>query len=233
MILGRRGPAHAAYTLSELLGLTDDPSIEVVADSDDWLADRATGAGPDSEPGSLSGLKVDLLRELGDARTDRRRGKRIVLRFGVSPVEFMGDTTVRAVRLERSLLNLHERGSTVTSSSGHGETLECGLVLRSIGFRSKPIPGLPFDPARSCVPTIHGRVIDPVTADPRTGAYATGWVKRGPSGYLGTNKHDARETVESLVADFNAMKLASPDRDQQGLELLVRQRQPRLVTYPN
>ena len=182
-----------------------------------------------AKPSSLSRLKVDLLRELGPVRANRRRGKRIVLRFGVSPVEFIGDTTVRAVRLEHNVLNLDPRGNTVTSSSGHFETLECGLVLRSIGFRSEPLPGLPFDPARSRVPTIHGRVIDPVTAGPLTGAYATGWVKRGPSGYLGTNKYDARETVESLVADFDAKKLATPATSQQGLESLVRQRQPPLV----
>ena len=140
VILGRRGPAHAAYTLSELLSLTRRPGCRGRRGSRRVVAGRScSGQGWTPKPSSLSRLKVDLLRELGPVRASRRRGKRIVLRFGVSPVEFMGDTTVRAVRLERNALNPHERGSTVTSSSGHCETLECGLVLRSIGFRSKPI----------------------------------------------------------------------------------------------
>jgi ferredoxin--NADP+ reductase len=106
------------------------------------------------------------------------------------------------------------------------------MVFRSVGYRGLPIPGLPFDERNGTVPNTAGRVTDPATGQPLPGLYVAGWIKRGPSGVIGTNKPDAAETAEALIADATAGRLPSPqDPAPEAIEALVRNRQPEVVTW--
>ena len=115
------------------------------------------------------------------------------------------------------------------TGTGEVRSLEAGLVLTSIGYRGEPIRDLPFDDAAAVVPNESGRVIDPASGDPVRGAYVAGWIKRGPTGFIGTNKSCASQTVHELVADYNAGRLADPTSRPAALDRLVRQRQPDVV----
>ena len=120
-----------------------------------------------------------------------------------------------------------ENGQLVATATDRTETIETGLVLRAIGYRGEPIAGLPFDERRGTVPSEHGRVID--AAEPVPGVYVSGWIKRGPRGVIGSNRVDAEETVEAVIADFIAGKLTTPTGDRAALRALLAQRQPDLV----
>ena len=176
VVVGRRGPEHAAFTLPELVGLTATPGVAVRVVADE-LADAP--AGP----------KVDLLRGLRSA--ERASGRRITLRFGLTPQRVLGAGRVEGLAVAR------------TGGRG-GEDVEAGLVVTSIGSRGEPVPGLPFDPARGVVPNEDGRVVDPATGAPVPGTYVAGWAKRGPTGFIGTNKSCSQDTVAALVDDHNA-----------------------------
>lgn len=191
VVVGRRGPEHAAFTTGELLRLQHVPGLALAA----LEADLPDGAGSPGDP--VTRFKVDLLRSFAAAAdaapaTDRR----VVLRFGLTPVEIAGDETVRSLRLQGPVGE---------------EELSTGLVLSAIGYRADPVPGLPFDPESGTVPHSGGRV----TGAP--GLYVAGWLKRGPSGGIGTNKWCARETVAALVADHDAGRLPVPAGGQVAL----------------
>ena len=115
--------------------------------------------------------------------------------------------------------------------TGERETLETGLVLRSIGYRGTPLADLPFDERRGVIPNKEGRVVDPQTGEPLTGVYTAGWIKRGPSGVIGTNKQCSAQTVERLIDDFVTGRLATPAEDREKLATLVAERRPGFVDY--
>ncbi|KAF0966234.1 FAD-dependent oxidoreductase [Rhodococcus sp. T7] len=197
VVLGRRGPEHAACTTPELLALGSLPGIDV-------LVDGPVTAGPDAP------AKLRILAEY--ARREATPGnKRIVLRFGTSPREVLG-----AGRAE-SLLVAH--GDTV-------DRIECGLILRAVGYRGLPIDGLPFDEAAGTVANAGGRVALPDTGETVRGHYVAGWIKRGATGVIGTNRYCAAETVEALLADHRAGLLAAPTAAAADLAALVRERRP-------
>jgi ferredoxin/flavodoxin---NADP+ reductase len=164
---------------------------------------------------------VDLLREFA-ARPSKGAPRRIDLRFLVSPVAILGDERVEAIEIVRNEL-VPEDGRLVARPTGRRETLECGLVLRSVGYQGVELPGLPFDTGSSIVPNDAGRV----RGVART--YCAGWIKRGPSGVIGTNKKDAVETVDALLADARAGLLSAPQDGD--LETLLRERDVQFVEY--
>ncbi|ORM38245.1 hypothetical protein [Williamsia sp. 1135] len=135
------------------------------------------------------------------------------------------------VRVVRNVLTEDSDGSLRAEASDQNETIEGGLVLRSIGYRGTAITGVPFDEARGTIPNASGRVVEPETGNPVTGVYATGWIKRGPSGVIGTNKKCAADTVEALLADFEKAQLVTPVLDQAAFVSLVRERQPDVVDF--
>jgi len=192
VVLGRRGPAQAAYTLPELIGLAGLAARGLV----DVEVDLRGAPLPEGEAGRiLSGL-------MGRTPTPGRR--RVVLRFLSAPVRVVGDT--RVTGLEVTGTRLVERGGAlVAEPTGETETIEAGLVLRSVGYRALPVPGLPFDDATHTVPHEEGRV--------RPGVYVAGWLKRGPSGFIGTNKSCAQETVERLLDDLDTGRCPVPTRE--------------------
>lgn len=210
VIAARRGPAHSAFTLPELIGLT--AASDVVLDRDDHkrvLEDLATV----SEP--LTKAKLEILSALGDGSTPASH-PRIRLAYQLTPRRVLG----------------HDRASGVeftVSRTDEVRRLDAGLVLTSIGYRGKRIRDLPFDEAAAVVPNDGGRVVDPGTGQPVPGAYVAGWIKRGPTGFIGTNKSCSWQTVQGLVADFNAGKLTDPVDKPAALAQLVTTRQPDVI----
>ncbi|MEU7114698.1 FAD-dependent oxidoreductase [Streptomyces sp. NPDC046182] len=207
VLLGRRGPEDAAYTASELLALTHLPGVRLVVDDHDPRTGAAIdGAGPRE--------KAALLRELAREAVDWTRPpsptgeRRIVLRFHSAPVAVAGDGAVRAMR--------------VTEGPGERE-IPAEMVLRAVGYRGVPVPGLPFDEAAGTVPHDRGRVAG------MPGTYVVGWIKRGPSGGIGANRTCAAETVGTLLADAVAGALPAPSRSPQAFRRLARGRGAEVV----
>ncbi|BBX09282.1 FAD-dependent oxidoreductase [Mycolicibacterium aichiense] len=199
MVLGRRGPEAAACTTPELIGLAADPGVDITVDD-------AVSAG-DETP-----LKVQILAEYG--RRARRPGSRTIdFRFQTTPVELVGDTHLTGVRVQRRGI----AGSAI---------VDCGLLLQSIGYRGAPIPGLPFDTTTGTVANQAGRVFDSVSGHPVRGRYVAGWIKRGPTGVIGTNRFCADETVHCLVSDFHNGLLRQPTADPDAFARLIQSRSP-------
>jgi ferredoxin--NADP+ reductase len=197
VIVARRGPIDSAFTLPELIGLTS--SAEVVLDSQDHERvrhDLAVVADPVTRAKLqiLAGLAV---ADLPDADRPTASRARIRLAYKLTPQRIAGEGRVNGIDFCRT-------------GTDEIVTLDAGLVLTSIGYRGKPIPSLPFDEATAVVPNDGGRVLDPVTGKPVPGCYVAGWIKRGPTGFIGTNKSCAMQTVSRLVGDFNAGRLTDP-----------------------
>jgi ferredoxin--NADP+ reductase len=210
VIAARRGPAHSAFTLPELIGLTT--AADVVLDLEDHERVRRDLA---TTTDALTRQKLEILSKLGQASTAARR-PRIRLAYQLTPGRLIGHDRVTAIEF------------TVTGTDDK-RRLEAGLVLSSIGYRGKQIAGLPFDEAAAVLPNDEGRVIDPDTGRPVAGAYVAGWIKRGPTGFIGTNKSCSLQTVQALVADFNARRLTDPVAGPRPLARLVHARQPGVV----
>lgn len=204
VVEARRGPAESAFTLPELIGLT--ATCDVVLDEADHalvVADLARVTDP------LTRNKLEILAKLGDASAPITR-PRIRLAYRLTPQRVLGADRVTGI----------EFGVTGTDEV---RTLDAGLVLTSIGYRGKAITDLPFDDDASVVPNDGGRVIN------SSGAYVAGWIKRGPTGFIGTNKSCAAQTVRQLVDDYNAGVLTDPVHKPAALDKLVRTRQPAVV----
>jgi len=208
VILGRRGPVQAAFTNPELLELGELEQADVIVDPADLELDEASQAWLESdESDKTSRENVRILREYA-AREPAGKPKRIVLRFLTSPVELEGGEQVERIVVERNRLEPRDDGSLAARPTGERETLECGLVLRSIGYKGIAIPEVPFDERRGTIPNVAGRVVD--GEHHLTGEYVTGWIRRGPSGVIGTNKKDGQEAATSLLEDADAGLLNAP-----------------------
>ena len=210
VIAARRGPAQSAFTLPELIGLT--ATCDVVLDAADHDLVQADLATVDD---ALTRNKLEILSKLGDASVPATR-PRIRLAYRLTPRRVLGADKVTGVEF------------TVTDTD-ETRRLDAGLVLTSIGYRGKPIRDLPFDEATAVVPNDGGRVVDPQTDRPVRGSYVAGWIKRGPTGFIGTNKSCALETVQSLVDDYNAGQLSHPKAKPAALDKLVRSRRADMV----
>jgi ferredoxin--NADP+ reductase len=230
VVLGRRGPAQAAFTNPELLELGEMTDADVCVDARDAELDplsRAWIEGADA--GVTARRNVEILSGYAH-RPPAGRRRRIVLRFLVTPTEILGDERVTGVRICRNELVADGRGGLRAQPTGELETIDCGLVFRSIGYRGTPLPGLPFDDERAVVPSHAGRVHSDGEVLP--GEYLAGWIKRGPTGIIGTNKRDAQETVDNLLEDLDAGRLPeAPRPEREALEALLAERVPALVEY--
>ncbi len=210
VVAARRGPADSAFTLPELVGLC--ATAHVVLDAEDAAAVRADLAAV-ADP--VVRAKLEILAHLPDAGDGQAR-PRIRLAYRLTPARVVGEDRVTGIEFTRT-------------GTGDAVRLDAGLVLSSIGYRGQPVPGLPFDEPTGTVPNDGGRVIDPRAGRPVPGAYVAGWIKRGPSGFIGTNKSCAMQTVATLIEDANAGRLAAPARRPRDLDRLLRGRQPHLV----
>ena len=201
VVVGRRGPVQAAWTPVEVGELGELAGADILVDPTELELDAASAAELEAAPPTVK-RNVEHLREYA-ARTPEGRDRAIRLRFLLSPVAIVGDERVEAIELVRNEL---VDGRAVPT--GDRELLECGIVFRSVGYRGVPLPDVPFDEGRCTVPNDGGRVVDAAGAAVR-GVYCAGWIKRGPSGVIGTNKKDATETIELLLEDARAGALAS------------------------
>ena len=209
VILGRRGPAQAAFTNPELREMGELERADVLVDPADLELDAESQAWLDSEQAHRTNkLNVEILREFA-AQQPAGKPMRVRFRFLVSPVEILGDEQgrVRALKLERNRI---EGGRA--KGTGEFEELECQLVFRSIGYTGQPVADIPFDESRGLIRNDGGRVLDDHD-QVCPGEYVTGWIKRGPSGVIGTNKKDSQDTVTKLIADARAGKLPQPAHD--------------------
>jgi ferredoxin--NADP+ reductase len=221
LMLGRRGPVQAAFTPPELKELGELAGAEPVVASADLELDAASRAELEADR-ERAHRNFDLLHEYA-AREPAGKPRKIILRFLVSPVAILGEERVEAVEIVRNELVV-EGGRIVARPTGETETIPCGLVLRSVGYQGVALPGVPFDERRGVIPNSGGRV------DGAERTYAAGWIKRGPSGVIGTNKKDATETVELLLADARDGKLARVDSTQ-SLEALLAAKGAAYVEY--
>jgi ferredoxin--NADP+ reductase len=243
VILGRRGPAQAAFTNPELLELGELADADVIVDEAE-LEQALTVADAQAEEDITCRRNVEILRDYA-SRPAKGHRKRIELRFLLSPAAFLADEHGRlgAVELVRNELVPAPSGGLRAAATGVRETLTAGLAFRAIGYRGIPLPGVPFDERSATIPNDGGRVLDADTRAPAPGEYVVGWIKRGPSGVIGTNKKDAQETVDAMLADLapssNGTAASAehaaphvPDTPNAGaVEALLRSRQPELVTY--
>ena len=229
VMLGRRGPEQAAFTNHELRELGEQENVHVVVDPEDLLPHAGTGRLPQSK---MASLNLATLRSYANA-AEPEGGRKVFLRFVVSPVEIIGeDGRVKALRIERNELVRDAYGGVRARGTGVFETIEAGLVLRSVGYRSVPLPGVPFDEETMKFSNIAGRMIYPGTEDVVEGEYVVGWAKRGPVGVIGTNKADAVSTVNSIMDDLPTLT-GIPDEDRQLhlIEDLLRRRGVDSVSY--
>lgn len=226
VMLGRRGPAQAAFTNPELKEFGELPGVDVIVDPADLELDPLSEASLAED--KTAAKNVEMLRAYA-ARGNTGAPRRIVMRFLVSPVEVIGkDGRVAAVRIERNQLFQAPDGSLRPRGTGVYETIECGMILRSVGYKGVPLPGVPYDQATGTIPNRGGRVIDPATGEPAPGEYVVGWAKRGPSGVIGTNKPDAAATVALMLEDASHLTPAPGDGD---IETLLRERGVDFVSY--
>lgn len=230
-VLGRRGPAQAAFTNPEIreLGELDGADI-IVHPKDvelDLLSSRALLANNDR----TAEQNVQVLHRYAH-QPPKGKPRRIHMRFLVSPVELIGSERVEAIRVVKNVLFQAEDGALRPRPTGETEIIPVGLVFRSIGYMGVPLPGVPFDPAAGVIPNENGRVIDPERGEPLTGEYAVGWIKRGPIGVIGTNKPDAVETVHMMMEDLQAGRTLCPAAPQpEAVNLLLAERGVRSVSY--
>lgn len=226
LVLGRRGPVQAAFTNPELVELTELAGADLVVDPADLELDPASEAALADD--KMAQRNLDVLREVA-AAVPAGRPRRISLRFHTSPVAILGDDRVEAVEVVRNRLEAGSDGRIAAVPTGEREVIPCDLVLRSVGYLGVGIPGVPFDEQRGVIPNERGRVLGPDGA-PVPGVYATGWIKRGPSGVIGTNKKDATETVELLLEDAAAGRLSGTGKTAADVDALFAARGVEVVT---
>jgi ferredoxin/flavodoxin---NADP+ reductase len=244
VIVGRRGPAQAAFTNPELLELGELADADVIVDRDE-LERALAVTDTDAEADITARRNVEILRDYA-SRAPAGHRKRIVLRFLLSPAAFLPDEQGRlgAVELIRNELVPAPGGGLRAQPTNERETIQAGLAFRAIGYRGIPLPGVPFDQRSAVIPNKAGRVLDPESSATLPGEYVVGWIKRGPSGVIGTNKKDAQETVDAMLADLATLSASNgngpaPDHavhlpaapDAAAVEMLLRSRQSQLITY--
>lgn len=219
-IIGRRGPAEAKFTTKELRELGELTDVDVVVDPDELVVDEAGQAAIAADANVRR--NVDVVREWAE-RPLRGLPRRIYLRFLLRPVRLVGDTDVTAIELERTRLD----GGARATGTGEIVALPVQMVVRSVGYRAVSVADLPFDDGGGVIPNRAGRVLRDGRASP--GEYAVGWIKRGPTGVIGTNKSDATETVHSMLEDLEGWPRS--EAGSEALPDLLAERGVQVVTW--
>ncbi|UXA15363.1 FAD-dependent oxidoreductase [Mycobacterium sp. SMC-8] len=224
LIIGRRGPLQAPFTTLELRELGDLEAlgdVDIVIDPDDFadITDEDLEAA-----GKTVRNNIKVLRGYAEA-TPKGARRRIVFRFKTSPIEIKGDGRVESIVLGRNELISGPDGRVTAKDTGEREEVPAQLVVRAVGYRGLPTPGLPFDERAGTIPHTDGRI------DGSRNEYVVGWIKRGPTGVIGSNKKDSADTVETLLADLADAELAEFQPDHlDTVQRWLLERQPKLVT---
>ncbi len=232
-LVGRRGPAQAAFTNPELREMGKLADADLVILPEEARLDDLSQETLDRTQDRAVVKKVEMIQEFA-AQPLSAKSRKLYIRFLVSPVELYGDGdgSVTGMRLVHNELYATEAGTLRPRATEKFEHLDVGLVFRSIGYRGVPLPDVPFNDNWGVIYNQKGRVVDPDTQEPITGLYTAGWIKRGPTGVIGTNKPDAAETVDCMFEDLAAGKTFSPPEPQSEAVLrLIAQRQPSYVTF--
>jgi ferredoxin/flavodoxin---NADP+ reductase len=232
-LLGRRGAAQAAFTNPELKELGELEGADVAVAAHEVELDALSREALEKTGERAGAKKVEILQSYA-RRAPEGKPRRLVLRFLVSPVAVLdnGAGAVGGIRLVRNRLVASATGTIQAQPTEQVEELPAGLVFRSVGYRGVPLPGVPFDDKWGVVLNEKGRVLDPNTKQPLLGEYTAGWIKRGPTGVIGTNKPDAAETATAMLEDAAAGQMLAPaEPDAAAAERLVTQRQPHYVDY--
>jgi len=232
-LLGRRGPSQAAFTTPEIKEMGELADADVLTLPGEVALDALSQAALERNPDQATLKKVEILQGYA-LRKASEKSRKLTIRFLVSPVELIGDEAgqVVAMRLVKNVLYATEAGTLRPKHTDQFEEVPVGLVFRSVGYRGLPLAGVPFNESWAVILNQKGRVIQPDTQQPVRGEYTGGWIKRGPTGVIGTNKPDAAETVTCMLEDLAEGLILDPSRPEvAAAEELVRERQPHYFSY--
>ena len=232
-ILGRRGPAQAAFTNPEVKELGEMADTDAFTLADEVKLDPLSEAAMAASADRATARKVEILQSYAH-RQPTGKSRRLMLRFLVSPLELTGNEQgqVTAMKLVQNELYATESGSLRPRATDRYDTLPVGLVFRSIGYNGVPLPDVPFHHKWGVILNQSGRVVDETHQQPVVGQYTAGWIKRGPSGVIGTNKPDALETVECMLADLaEGVTLQPENSSPDAAAAFIAQKQPNYFSY--
>jgi ferredoxin--NADP+ reductase len=228
-VIGRRGPVRGWFTTPELRGLGELECADLIIPPEELILDPESAADLETTADKTARENVALMHTLS-TRPLQGNARRLHLIFLRSPIRLLGTDRVEAIELVRNALVRSEDGTLRPRPTGQTETISVGLVFRSIGYKGAPLPGAQFDDERGVIPNSGGHV----SADGRLlpGEYAVGWIKRGPSGVIGSNRPDAVETAEAMIADAMQGDLLQPGHPSRAdLAALLRSRGVRVVSF--
>lgn len=229
-VLGRRGPVQAAFTNPELKELGELAEADVVVDPRELELDEHSAHQLAGHEDRSVEKNLHTLREFASRKPSGRK-RRIVLRFLVSPIEIVGRDRVEGVKLAHNHLIRAPGGDLRAEATGRTEILDAGLIFRSVGYKGVPVRGLPFDQRAGVIPNEQGRVlVAPGAMELLPGVYTVGWIKRGPSGIIGTNKPDSAETVDLLLEDM-AARPARERGSRHAVDQLLQSRGVQVVSF--
>jgi len=232
-LLGRRGPAQAAFTNPEIQEVGEMQDADVFTCADETQLDPISQAELQSEPDPMIQKKVEILQHYA-THQPTGKSRKLFIRFLVSPVELMGDASGRVVKMKlvRNTLVKSETGTISAQPTDQFEELEVGMVFRSVGYRGVALPDVPFHDKWGVILNERGRVLDPASKQPCAGLYTAGWIKRGPSGVIGTNKPDAVETVNMMLEDLQKGNVFTPAHPARAdAEQFIQSQQPKFITF--
>ena len=231
-MLGRRGPAKAAFTPPEIKEMGELAAADVTVPANEARVDPISQAYLEAHPDKNVDKNIGFITEYSQRPLVGGERKCLTLRFLVSPTEIIGNNgQVQGIRLAKNAIFADSAGNIRPQATGVEETLDVGVVFRSVGYQGVPLSGIPFDEKSGTIRNVAGRVVD-AAGVPQPGLYTAGWIKRGPSGVIGTNKTCAQETVACMVEDLAAGNILAPLAPQlDAIERLIATRQPSMVSY--
>ncbi len=231
-ILGRRGAAQAKFTNPEIKELGEMEIAEIIVTPEQVELDDLSKAYLETSEDRQAIRNVEIMTEYSQREPETSKPKQLILRLLTSPVEIIGTDQVEAVKIVKNELYQNERGTLRPRHTDQYETIEAGLVFRSVGYRGVPLPDVPFRDDWGTIPNVDGRVVVHETQEPVVGEYAVGWIKRGPSGVIGTNKPDSVATVDVMLEDIEAGTLMTPTHPtREAVESLLHKRGVRYVNF--
>lgn len=230
-VLGRRGPAQAAFTNPEIKELGEMEDAEIIVDPAEVELDPHSAEYLAAAGDRTAQKNVEILKSYAQ-HPPQGKARKIILRFLVSPVELIGSDRIEAIKIVHNTLVKRDDGSLSAKATEKTEIIPCGLVFRSVGYNGVPLPGVPFYEKWGIIPNDKGRVLTTLGGEQVIGDYVAGWIKRGPSGIIGTNKPDSVETVNMLLEDVAAGKIFTPSKPSpSAVEDLLNRRGVRYVTF--
>lgn len=206
VLLGRRGPAQAAFSPKEIKEIGELKSADLIVDPGEMGLDEVSSRWLEEHAAPSAKKNVAYLTEKSQ-QPSRQAGRRILCRFLVSPLRLIGEEgRLTAVEIEHNELAADDSGTPRPRATGKTETLAADLIFKAVGYRGLPIPGVPFHERWGILPNDEGRILDAENGSPLPGLYAVGWAKRGPTGLIGTNSPDSQATVQKMLEDAAVME---------------------------